>query len=165
MTSEIRIERLIMQTTSPTPGTISWVCRLMPATIAVGLLLVLGFAQSSLAQLADGPLNFENNFFVTGDYVVAGAYGMNVNMANGFAKGTIQIPDANPGITGAKSVPPGAEILAALLYWQTVEKSTTIPGQPGSGENGFFRPVCGRTADWLSLNRCGPDERKHCVLQ
>jgi hypothetical protein len=110
----------------------------MPATIALALLLVLGFAQSSFAQSADGPLNFEN-IFVTGDYVVAGAQGLNVIMANGFAKGTIQIPDANPGITGAKSVPPGAEILDALLYFQTVEKTTTIPGQPGSGENGFFR--------------------------
>ena len=60
---------------------------------------------------------------------------------NGYATGTITVPDANPGIHGTKSVPSGAQVVIALLYWQTAEKSTTIPGQAGSGENGFFRPV------------------------
>jgi 6-phosphogluconolactonase (cycloisomerase 2 family)/fibronectin type 3 domain-containing protein len=31
--------------------------------------------------------------------------------------------------------------MAAVLYWQTVEKIGVTPGQPGSGQNGFFRPV------------------------
>ena len=102
-----------------------------------------GFAQS--------PLNFGNNFFVTGDYIVAGAYGMTTKSTtiNGvtYAVGTINVPDANPkgvpnpGITGATSVPPGAQIVAALLYWQTVEKVGVAPGAPGSGQNGYFRPV------------------------
>jgi len=125
----------------------------MPRTIALGLLLVFGFAQIAAAQSGaasstNGPLTFGNNFFVTGDYVVAGAYNMNVNIANGFATGTINVPDKNPatgkpnpGITGATSVPAGAQIVAALLYWQTVEKNTVLPGQAGSGQNGFFRPV------------------------
>src|ERR1700688_856338 len=84
-------------------------------------------AQSGFAQSTDGPLNFGNNYFVTGDYVVGGAQGINVNMANGYTVGTITIPDTNPGITGTKSVPPGAQIVAALLYWQTVEKIGTVP--------------------------------------
>ncbi len=145
-----------MQKTIPTLGTNSWGRRLMPATIALGLLVVLGFAPSGFAQCPNGgpgPLCFGNNFFVTGDYVVAGA-NMSVNIANGFATGTITIPDANPGILPGKTstctingitktncVPPGAEILAVLLYWQTVEKIGVIPGQPGSGQNGFFGPV------------------------
>ncbi|MGA9805583.1 MAG: hypothetical protein WBQ46_20245, partial [Terriglobales bacterium] len=37
------------------------------------ILSVASFAQST------PPLNFGNNFFVTGDYLVAGAYGMNTN--------------------------------------------------------------------------------------
>jgi hypothetical protein len=99
-----------------------------------------GFAQNAGAQ--DPPLNFGNNFFVTGDYVVAGAQGINSHLQNGFATGTISIPDTtNPGITGANQVPPGAQIVAALLYWQTVEKVGVMPGQPGSGQNGFFRAV------------------------
>ena len=138
------------------PGTISWVVRLT-ATVALGLLLVLGFVPSGYAQVGaaqspNGPLAFENNFFVTGDYVVAGAYNINSSMVtmngNSYTVGTINVPDAktvgkagNPGITGATSVPAGAEILAALLYWQTVEKVGTMPGQAGSGQNGFFRPV------------------------
>jgi hypothetical protein len=125
----------------------------MPVAIALGLLLVLVFAfahraaaQSASAQSNVNPLTFGNNFFVTGDYVVAGAYGLGANApaVNGFATGTINVPDKdpvtgkmNPGITGVTSVPAGAEIVAALLYWQTVEKSTQL----GTGQNGFFRPV------------------------
>ena len=105
-------------------------------------------AQSGFAQ-ADPPLNFGNNFFVTGDYIVAGAYNMNGNFVtiNGqsYTVGTINVPDkspgakgiANPGITGATSVPPGGQIVAAFLYWQTVEKVSA----PGSGQNGFFRSL------------------------
>ena len=135
----------------------------MPRRIQfVSLLLFLGLlsiaAQSSFAQSVDGPLNFGNNFFVTGDYVVGGAHGMNTNWVTIgttiYTKGTITIPDANPGIQSGSTanciingkaatncVPAGAEVVAALLYWQTVEKTGVMPGQPGSGQNGFFRPV------------------------
>jgi hypothetical protein len=103
-----------------------------------------GFAQNASAQNTN-PLNFGNNFFVTGDYVVAGAQGMNSSFTtingNSYAIGTIKIPDGNPGIRGTTSVPKGAQIVAALLYWQTVEKIGVKPGGPGSGQNGFFRPV------------------------
>ena len=99
----------------------------------------------STLTFAQSPLNFGNNFFVTGDYLVAGAYGMNTNFTtiNGvtYAVGTISVPDANPGITGTKWVPPGGQIVAALLYWQTVEKVGVAPGGPGSGQNGYFRPL------------------------
>jgi len=116
------------------------------------LFLLLGLlfttAQSGFAQ-SDPPLTFANNFFVTGDYVVGGAQGLNTNFANdGTTTGTITIPDLNPGIQPGPSanciingklkqncVPAGADIVAAFLYWQTVEKL----GQPGSGKNGFFR--------------------------
>jgi hypothetical protein len=116
----------------------------------------LSFAQS------DPPLTFGNNFFVTGDYVVAGAQNMTTNFVtisgNSYAKGTITVPDPNPGIQPGKTstctiivkgqpttktncVPAGADILTALLYWQTVEKVGVTPGGPGSGQNGFFGPV------------------------
>src|ERR1700752_574436 len=115
------------------------------------LFLLLGLlsiaAQSSFAQ-ANPPLNFGNNFFVTGDYVVAGAQGLtsNFDFNNGLAIGTITVPDPNQGIkpsiiTGTNAVPTGAQIVAAILYWQTVEKIGVMAGQPGSGQNGFFRPL------------------------
>src|SRR5215469_3109716 len=121
----------------------------LPFFVLLGMLpTVARFAQS---QNAPAPLNFENNFFVTGDYIVAGAYNMTSSSQtiNGvsYAVGTINVPDknskgvANPGIQGPTSVPKGAQIVAALLYWQTVEKVGVQPGQTGSGENGFFRPV------------------------
>ena len=97
-----------------------------------------GFAQPP-------PLNFGNNFFVTGDYIVAGVYGINTNFTkiNGvsYTTGIISVPDPNPGITGANQVPKGAQIVAALLYWQTIEKAGVKPGAPGSGQNGYIRPL------------------------
>ena len=115
----------------------SWLHCLVLASFACATFLSVG----SFAQ-ANGPLNFGQNYFVRGDFVVAGAQGLNSSFgADGFGTGTIKIPDANPGITGAKSVPAGAEVIAAVLYWQTVEKVGVVPGQPGSGENGFFRPL------------------------
>ena len=118
----------------------------------VCLLLFVGIistaAQSGFAQSPPPPpLAFGNNFFVTGDYIVAGAYNMNASFVtiNGqsYTVGTINVPDKNPkgvqnpGITGATSVPLGGQIIAALLYWQTVEKV----GAPGSGQNGYIRPL------------------------
>ena len=75
------------------------------------LLLLMGFGEPGLAQTTS-PLNFENNYFVTGDYV-----------------------DANS--VPSTGVPPGADIVAAFLYWGTVESSQTA----FAGQNGFFRPV------------------------
>jgi len=46
--------------------------RLMPAVLASGLVLMLGFAQSGWAQTATTPLSLFKNYFVTGDYVVGG---------------------------------------------------------------------------------------------
>lgn len=121
----------------------------------VFVLVLLGFlstgAQPVFAQ-ADPPLNFANNYFVRGDFTLAGAQGMLSNFTNingvQFAVGTITVPDKNPGInpsvltgSGSNAVPANAEIVAAVLYWQTVEKVGVTPGGPGSGQNGFFRPV------------------------
>jgi Bacterial Ig-like domain (group 3) len=117
--------------------------RLVPFFVLWGALLSL--APSGFAQAPNPPLNFGNNFFVTGDYIVAGAYGITSNFTtvNGvtYAVGTIAVPDSNPGITGTKQVPPGAQIVAALLYWQTAEKVGVTPGGSGSGQNGYFRPL------------------------
>ena len=118
-------------------------------TVLLGMLFAL--TQTGLAQ-APPPLSFGNNFFVTGDYIVAGAYKMNQTFTtiggNSYTIGTINVPDQdptthvpNPGIQGATSVPAGAQVVAALLYWQTVEKVGVAPGAPGSGQNGFFRPL------------------------
>ncbi len=120
-----------MQTTVQTLRTSLLACRPARATMALGLLLILGFAHSGLAQ--NPPLNFGNNYFVTGDYVVAGV-GLRGLGVNGFATGQIKMPDATS--VPSTGVPPGADIVAALLFWETVESSGTFAGQ-----NGFFRPV------------------------
>ncbi len=123
-----------MQTTIPTPGTIFGGRRRMPATAALALLSVFAFAQTGLAQTTP-PLNFGNNYFVTGDYVVGGVGLRGLGDATGFATGTINIPDANS--VPATGVPAGAQIVGAILYWGTVESSSTA----FAGQHGFFRPV------------------------
>jgi hypothetical protein len=122
-----------MQTTVQTLRKVLLACRPAHATIALGLLLVLGFAQSGLAQTTP-PLNFGNNYFVTGDYVVAGV-GLRGLGVNGLATQQFTMPDKNS--VPSTGVPSGADIVAALLYWETVESSQTT----FAGQNGFFRPV------------------------
>ena len=99
-------------------------------------------------QAADA-LSYTKNYFVTGDYVVAGV-GLRGTGVNGLATGTIMV----------SGVPAGADIVAAFLYWQTVE-TTPAP----SLANGFFdgraivgavrgnpsNPVC-----WSSGGTTGP---------
>ena len=127
----------------------------------LALAIVPVFAPRAAAQA----LNYGNNYFVTGDYVVAGAYNVNsvfqTYPSTGstlYTIGTIKVPDTtnlctscalagqpNTGNTGATSVPMGATIVAAFLYWETVESASISPGDPGSGKNGFFLPA-GTTA-------------------
>src|SRR6266446_7351844 len=137
-----------MQNTIPTLGTISWGRRLMAATAALGLLLVLGFAQPAPAQTASAqttpPLNLFNNYFITGDYVVGGVGLRGAGDSTGIAHGTISIPDSvQAQATGVPSpgVPAGANIVAAFLYWETVEKNKSTE----AGKNGFFngQPITG----------------------
>src|SRR5262249_7429796 len=104
---------------------------------AVGIVivfLVIGFAEGTFAQNGTNPLNFSNNYFVTGDYVVAGV-GLPGLWVDGYATEKISMPDAN--FMPAEGVPTGADIVAAFLYWETVESSQSA----FAGQNGFFRPV------------------------
>ncbi len=113
----------------------------MPTAVAwaLGLLLVLGFAQTGLAQNGTNPLTLTNNYFVTGDYVVAGwqkDLTTPIQTINGvpYVTGRIRIPDTVQAIaTGvpSPSVPPGADIVAAFLYWETVEDTSQFPPHPG----------------------------------
>src|SRR6266571_1867107 len=132
-----------MQNAIPTLGTISWGRRLMPPAAALGLLLLFGFAQPAPAQVTTlcsaTQLCLDNNYFVTGDYVVGGAV-FSGPLNNGLASGTITIPDLLQ--PNSASVPAGAEIVAAFLYWETVE--STNNGAP-TGMNGSFNgyPIAG----------------------
>src|SRR6185312_5820666 len=108
------------------------------AMVALGLMLMLGCVESGLAQTP--PLNIFKNYFVTGDYVVAGWVPGSPNVG-GYAPGTISIPDARQisalggsQLVGPTSVPKGADIVAAYLYWATVEASTNA----FAGQKAFF---------------------------
>ena len=144
--------------------------RFMTVLFLLGVLPVL--APSSLAQ-APTPLNFGNNFFVTGDYLVAGANGMTSKFTtvNGtsYALGTISVPDSNPGIQGVKQVPKGAQIVAALLYWQNCRKGGSDNGRCRLWPERIFQA---RIQRWPSRTRiCDfrnePDlaRQYHCFLE
>jgi hypothetical protein len=104
--------------------------------VAAVLALACGFAEIAHAQNGVNPLNLFKNYFVTGDYVVGGV-GLRGLGVNGWATGTISIPDGVQSTatgTPSSSVPPGAEVVAAFLYWQTIEKTNLV----FAGQNGFF---------------------------
>ncbi len=81
---------------------------------------------------AQTDLTFFKNYFVTGDYVVGGVGLRGLGDVTGFATGKIPPP----------GVPAGADVVAAFLYWQTVEKSQSA----FAGRQGFFngRAITGR---------------------
>ena len=91
------------------------------------LLFLASFAPK--ASAADA-LNFFNNWFVTGDYAVAGV-GLRGTGVNGIATGTITMP----------GIPTGAEPIAAFLYWSTVEFTTTPSATDGTFNGHKIRGV------------------------
>jgi hypothetical protein len=90
--------------------------------MAVVLSLVAGSPLSAWGQNGTNPLNLFQNYFVTGDYVVAG-WIKGAPDGSGYAPGAISVPDTlQPTQNGVPaSVPKGADIVASYLYWATVE--------------------------------------------
>src|ERR1700751_5442495 len=117
--------------------------RFMSVMVASGLLLAFGSAQISFAQ-TPLPLALSNNYMVTGDYVVGGWTKTGSTTVNNtlMATGTITIPDpiAYGSVNFEQQVPAGADIVAAFLYWESVESSGIF-----AGKNGTFRgyPITG----------------------
>ena len=83
------------------------------------LLLIVRFQPSAFGQNGTNPLNLFQNYFVTGDYVVAG-WVKGAPDGSPYAPGTISIPDTlRPDQTKSgvpATVPKGADIVAAFLY-------------------------------------------------
>lgn len=87
------------------------------------ILLSIVFAMAPGASAQAAPLNFFKNYIVTGDYAIGGV-GLRGLGVQGYAPGTITI----------NSVPAGADVVGAFLYWQTVEKAKSA----FAGQQGFF---------------------------
>ncbi len=85
--------------------------RLAKSAIAI---LIVAFAALFAAPAQADDLHYFKNYFVTGDYTVAGV-GLFGKGVNGLATGKITVP----------GIPAHADIVAAFLYWQTVETTTT----------------------------------------
>ena len=114
-------------------------CRCAPRA-AAALVLCLGLIapfteRDANAQSLDA-LPYSNGFLVTGNYVVGG-----VDLPKAGGLGTINF-DAAHGNT----VPAGADIVAAYLYWETITSSAN----PVSG--GTFRGAAIQSAKATTLN-------------
>ena len=98
-------------------------------------MLIEGSLGSALGQNGTNPLNLFQNYFVTGDYVVAG-WVKGAPDGSGFAPGTISVPDTlQPVQNGVPTtVPKGADVVAAYLYWATVESNQSS----FAGQSGYF---------------------------
>ena len=72
------------------------------------------------------PLKFFKNYFVTGDFAVAGV-GLEGRGVNGIATGAINV----------SGVPEKADVLAAFLYWQVVSGSGPDAGAENVTFNGY----------------------------
>jgi len=110
---------------------------LLPAIVAV--LSLQGFVHvQSIAAAAGAPtnqLNFFKNYFVTGDYIVQGV-NIRGTGVGGYATNSI-------AITG---VPAKSDVVAAYLYWETVETSSTLGAGKvgatfGADANGVPNPI------------------------
>ena len=80
-----------------------------------------------------GLLTFNNNYFVTGDFALGNVGLREAAVASGLVTGTINIGSWIGGASQNR-VPEGADIVAAVLYWQRVEVPDTTPRT-----DGFFR--------------------------
>src|SRR5262245_8723009 len=114
--------------------------RILSALVCVCCLFFC--AEAGRAQ-SSPPLKIFRNYFVTGDYVVAGWVEQTPD-GSGFATGTISVPDNLQAIKANQApqkVPAGADIVAAYLYWATVETNQA----QFAGRFGFFNgyPVDG----------------------
>ena len=114
---------------------------------ALALGFVALFVQAAQGQ---GPLNYFQNYFVTGDYVVGGVglYGKTANPT-----GTINFSGvpctSGPGLFASvvpcstKGAVP-ADIIAAFLYWETIEPtSSTSPSATAGTFDGASNTIAG----------------------
>ena len=112
--------------TSPVRG-----LRTSVALLCLGIALLL--TQPVQTQAPSNALNFFNNYFLTGDYVVAGVGLRGLGGVNGSPAGI-----ATSSIT-IGGVDKDAEVVAAFLYWQVVSKDSLGPdsGAVGATFNGY----------------------------
>src|SRR6202021_2603559 len=121
------------------------------SAIVIGLGFLALFVRAAQAQ---GPLNYFKNYFVTGDYVVggvglagttvtplAGSTPSNISVSSSITLNSVPCtsgPGPFSGIvpcTANGAVP--ADVIAAFLYWQTNETSSTPSSAYGSFDAAF----------------------------
>jgi len=102
------------------------------AVVGAALTHVLLEAQAPLPQ-ATG-LSFFKNYFVTGNYVVGGV-NLRGTGEDGVATGIIDLTTLTND-----DIPDGADVVAAFLYWQTVETPNSGTGADGATFQGNLNP-------------------------
>jgi hypothetical protein len=111
---------------------------------------------SGVQASTPNPLTLQNNYFVTGDYVSAGV-SLRGTGAGGMATGAITIASSPAG--GNAGVPDGADILAAYVYWETLEDTPSA-----SGGSGTFRGYS-ITGQQIGTDQPNPDGSSNGTLR
>lgn len=133
------------------------------AAAILGFAFLVFFVQAANAQ---GPLNYFKNYFVTGDYAVQGV-GL-ASVAPIVSGSTISINDSlnfsgvpctsGPGLLAsvipcsAKGAVP-ADVIAAFLYWQTIE-TTQTPSSASGWMNGTANSFSGIALGNPTIEAC-----------
>src|SRR5262245_54073032 len=84
--------------------------------------LLLATSPGGHALAPDESLPFTTSFTVTGNYFVRGIDLAPGAATNGFVTGTINVD--------SEALPDNADILAAYLYWETINAGETTPPVP-----------------------------------
>jgi hypothetical protein len=95
--------------------------------VAALLMLRPAVGAPQAATTTAGSLRFFKNYFVTGDYVSAGI-GLRGTGVNGLARADIDMT--------AAAIPDGVDVLAAFLYWETVDLQKNIGVPTGASFRG-----------------------------
>jgi len=120
------------------------------ALVLLSLAVLLSQSGVSTRVASTDALPFAKNFLVTGNYVVGSVDMPPQSTSTGFLTATIPMG-------GVNSVPAGADVLAAFLYWETIS-TTTQPidgakfrGQPITVAKAAPKVLTGNTAScWSS---------------
>ncbi len=123
------------------------VCSKSAIVFGLGLLALLVPAAPAQTVVSQGPLNYFQNYFVTGDYAVGGVGGLSTKGQNPTAIiPALSVPcTTGPGLSAsvvpctAKGALP-ADIIAAFLYWQTTETSATPIATTGTFDANLSNP-------------------------
>jgi hypothetical protein len=105
-------------------------------TAVVAAVLMHSFLGAQAPPPQATGLTFFKNYFITGDYVVGG-----VNLRQGGSNGGLSTGVIDLTTLTNADIPDNADVVAAFLYWETVETANSANGADGATLQGNVDPT------------------------